>query len=210
MLRLPYAFRDLLNYQHPAQWVNTLNIMALIRLPLLLVLPYTMYEYVGTALVYSLRIWPPLVHLLRGPSHRPCPPVTWYLPNGSALERVFFSPSMPVALPQLETVYGIVSTTAYGVLSYWYASRYPDLGYWPPLVILLQALATCLTTYLAVRWSRDRYGRRSGSSHNGTTGSPTGIAATGHVGLAVVTPQRRSKVRVSCGSGGRKQSRCSR
>lgn len=97
LLRLPYAFRDLLNYQHPAQWVNTLNIMALIRLPLLLVLPYTMYEYVGTALVYSLRIWPPLVHLLRGPSHRPCPPVTWYLPNGSALERVFFSPSMPVS-----------------------------------------------------------------------------------------------------------------
>ncbi len=94
---------------------------------------------------------------------------------------------MQAPLPVLEAMYGIASTTGYGVLSYWYASRYSDLGFWPPLVVLLQALATCLTTFLAARWSRNRYGRGSVNSHNysvGTTVFSAGIAANGRIGVA--------------------------
>ncbi len=67
----------------------------------------------------------------------------------------------------------MASTACITVLSYAYNSRYPDLGFWPPLMMLRQALATCFTTYMVARWSRNRYGTWYGRNAAGSGSTVT-------------------------------------
>ncbi len=77
------------------------------------------------------------------------------------------------------------------------------MNLWPPLLILRQALATCITTYLAVRWSRDRYGtwygRPYGRNAAGTASlQGRGMAVLGQMATSVDGldgAKRRSRAR---------------
>ncbi len=97
LLRLPYAFSDLLNYSAPDQWATHTNTLYLIRLPLLLLLPYGLYEVIGTAIMYAFRLWPFLVYLMRGPEHRPGTTMLWLLIHMPLVEVALCYPATPVS-----------------------------------------------------------------------------------------------------------------
>ncbi len=98
LLRLPYALAAVVNYSPPDQWANYVNVLYLIRLPLLLLLPYNLYEVAGTAISYILRVAPILAYLARGPGLRPGTVHQWMLFNMPLLDVAVLYPATPVSL----------------------------------------------------------------------------------------------------------------
>ncbi len=77
--------------------------------------------------------------------------------------------------PLHEGLYGIVSVASYWVMaSVLYSDRFNQMGIHPSMVVVRQALAVCLTTYLALGWQRRQRRARAGGA--GSRGGGSGAA----------------------------------
>ncbi len=82
----PEVLRDLVTIQHPDSWVSCVNLASLLRLPLALLLPYSIYERLTVAILYGARLTPMAVHLIRWRNPPPSYAAVWFLVINPATE----------------------------------------------------------------------------------------------------------------------------
>ncbi len=91
MIHAPQVLRDLVTIQHPDSWVSCVNLATLLRLPLVLLLPYSIYERLTVAILFFARIMPMAVHLVRWRNPPPSYAAVWFLVINPATELFTYS-----------------------------------------------------------------------------------------------------------------------